>query len=172
MGDDVGAVAPAGGDARPGGGEPRVERFEGRTDRGARIVEATPVPAQKIGLGVAAVGAAGHFIGLGQTGVEPASEGVSCRSLEHGPGVIVAQIGVGGGQVLTRAVGPALRVSRAGDGDQGERRSGGEKRLHGMGLRFLHWARSRASRERGVVKPDHGSACKVRIGRRGKLARV
>ncbi|VTO16679.1 Uncharacterised protein [Brevundimonas vancanneytii] len=131
IGDDVLTVAPGRGHARPAGGEERTQALIGRAGGDVGIAETVGVPAQQIGVAVAAVDLTGLGLRLLQARIQPGAEGGAGVSRHHGGRVVVTQSRVHGLKVLPRQIAEVLgRGGRGGEAQGQYGRRSGKQALH------------------------------------------
>ncbi|MNS79150.1 hypothetical protein D3C72_1127950 [compost metagenome] len=132
IGDDIFAVAPGRGHARPAGGEEGAGPFKRRAGSDVRVAETVGVVAQQIGVALTAVDLTGLALGVLQTGVDPVAEPFAGGARRDGGGVVRLQRVVHGLKVLAGQSAEILGRYAAGREGQGENsRRGGEQTLHG-----------------------------------------
>ncbi|MNI43250.1 hypothetical protein D3C73_975750 [compost metagenome] len=132
IGDDILAVAPGRSHARPTGGEVRTQTLVGRAGGDVGVAETVGVPAQQIGVAVAAVDLTGLGLGLLQTRVQPGAERRAGLAGHHGGRMVVAQRRVHGLKVLTGQIAEVLgRGGRGGESQGQYGRRSGKQAFHG-----------------------------------------
>ena len=126
MGHHIFAIPPARGYATPADAEKRAQQVKGRRDTEVRIPEAAREIAHQIGVAVAAVDLADQGLGLGKAGIQIAAEGRGLGAVNDQRRVILANLLLGGDQILRGERPEVLGRDRGRDGDgEGRGRKGG-----------------------------------------------